>query len=164
MFSERKLSSSYMYPSGCCTRSLDESVYQGIINNKRSTCALCGDPLSGYQKNMQHREHREIKHHFCPECLEYFALCHSKIVGEDMSFLVDESYGRSRHTMLPDPAPSARMVEYNNPNVIDAEFEEVTQRRPFALPPPEDSLKVPRNSGRQMYKGKEVEFVPLKRR
>jgi hypothetical protein len=127
MFSGRPISYAEMHPEGRCSRSLSEESYQGAINNKRSTCALCKTGLPPHQQQSIKDYHREIEFHFCPQCLDYFSLCHSKIVGMDMSFLADE-----QRQVAYDPVPSGQPVMYGD-DVIDAEYTEV---QPRALPQP----------------------------
>ena len=125
--SGRPLDPQYMRPHGRCSRSLDEAVYQGVINNKRSTCALCGAPLPRNKQKAQRSEHREINHHFCSECEEYFAAIHAKVHGMELN-----------PQPVAIPAPQVLEQAYDRhqgmgDDVMDADYQEVM--RP-ALPSP----------------------------
>jgi hypothetical protein len=60
------------------------------VNNRRSNCSICGSQLSAEKIQGQQYSPREIENHFCESCIPYWSILHSKVVGEDMSFLAEE--------------------------------------------------------------------------
>lgn len=84
------LSQEEMHPPGRCSRSLSDEQYGYIVNNRRSNCSMCGGQLSAQKIQGQQYQPREIENHFCDACIPYWSILHSKVVGEDMSFLADE--------------------------------------------------------------------------
>ena len=95
MLTGTPLSYDYVHNTGLCTKSLHEDVYHYIIGQRRSVCFLCRRKhLSDEKQKGQIRHPREIINHFCPQCLKYFAICHRKVIGLDISFLAgDQDYG-----------------------------------------------------------------------
>ena len=91
MTSGMPLSHDEMHPAGRCSRSLSEEQYGYIVNNSRTNCSMCGSELSTHKIQGQQYQPREIENHFCEECVPYWSILHSKVVGEDMSFLADEA-------------------------------------------------------------------------
>ncbi|CAB1061200.1 hypothetical protein D1BOALGB6SA_5973 [Olavius sp. associated proteobacterium Delta 1] len=124
-WTKEPLTPEYVLQTGLTPKAFSEEIYQNIINNKRPNCFLCGEGLSQQKQSAQHSQHREISNHMCPECEEYMGLIYRKVAGQDNSFLLDEQ--RVSRPALPPPT-----AEHNeDPDVIDAEFREVT---PQALP------------------------------
>ena len=127
MLSDVPLKHEEMHPPGRCTRSLSQEQYGYIVNNRRSNCSMCGSPLSADKIQGQQYAPREVENHFCDNCIPYWSILHSKVVGEDMSFLADEQvdvvdrhavnreYGRS-----PVNPPIIPELEHNPPESFEA--------------------------------------------
>ena len=89
-FSRQPLDYDYMHNTGATKRWLCEHEYQGIIGQRTEYCRLCGKRLENGKSEMQGYQQREIANYFCSECMIYLCLCSMKIVGKDMSFLLEE--------------------------------------------------------------------------
>jgi len=109
-----------MHPPGRCTRSLSQEHYGYVVNNRRSNCSICGSQLSAEKIQGQQYSPREIENHFCESCIPYWSILHSKVVGEDMSFLADEQryipdLGRPQ---IPPPRPKRPALTNEHPDTV----------------------------------------------
>jgi hypothetical protein len=94
------------FPPGRTSRSLCQRCYYDLITNKLGgMCLICRKPLPAYKLQGQANTPREISEYIHDgECIDYFTLIHCKVVGEDMSFVSDESpaYNQLPYHKLPD--------------------------------------------------------------
>lgn len=114
------LSHEEMHPPRRCSRSLSEEQYGYIVNNRRNYCSMCHTPLSADKIQGQKYQPREIKNHFCAECIPYWSILHSKVVGEDMSFLADEQHAQPIQL----PAPEPKRIRYDPQPLFSDLFEQ----------------------------------------
>ncbi|MFC1828035.1 hypothetical protein ACFL0O_00300 [Thermodesulfobacteriota bacterium] len=128
-------------------------------------CLVCFDVLSDDKFGNFLDNPYDLHNRLCVgRCADYFSLMSAYALGYDtgirdipqhQAYPQVQRINRDQHLMAPLP---------NASDVIDVPFQEIPQRKPFALPPPDDSLKVPSNFRKWRHNEKEVEFVPLKRR
>ena len=165
-----------MYPPGRITpRAMCESCYKKWEQEIRSyQKCICGKRLPKEILRDFLADPYDLHNRFCSgKCADYFSLCSAYALGYDVwleqitAKSIDDFrstpegqrlFAEICHTTPALPEPN------HDPDVIDAEFEEIPVQKPFALPPPDDSLKVPSSWNRKTYRDKEVVFVPLKRR
>jgi hypothetical protein len=103
-FSGKPIDHHYMHNTGITRRWLCEQEYQKVIQYKSNVCRMCGEPFDEYQYMEQYRQPREIINYFCVDCAVYLSFCAMKVVGDDVSFLLEEQgYSRPMINVTPQP-------------------------------------------------------------
>ena len=110
------LSHRQMWPSGRCPRCICEHCYSKIIlGTINHQCIISGDPLPFHQVQAQQLNPREVANNIkAGYARDYYTLIACKVLGEDLSFLMDEAYA-PRYNQLPHYGD-------NREDVIDAEY------------------------------------------
>jgi hypothetical protein len=138
------------FPPGRTSRSFCQRCYSDLITNKfRGPCLICRNPLPAYKIERQVETPREISEYLHDgECIDYFTLIHCKVVGEDMSFLRDDSpvYNQLPYHKLPSlsfqDTDINRLAADNYKNVEQVK-NLIANAIPYSRIRPNNSVKLP---------------------
>ncbi len=174
----RRMHPNEMEPPGRQTpRAMCPECYDYLTSNISDECPICGEYLPKRKVDAQRGNPKEVSHRIHDgKCLDYFSIISCKALGDDMSFLADESqwYNKQEPIRIGDSL-------YNNDNdgrdYLEQTIRNVIQKEISRLNPGRTQKSLPNPSRKfspsdyfdnrdikKTYKGKDIVFVPKKRR
>ena len=79
-------------PDKLTPRAMHSQCFAELTNEITEECLICEGYLSNEKVNAQSHSPYDIHHRICEgRCMDYFSIVSCKVLGDDMSFLADES-------------------------------------------------------------------------
>jgi len=88
----RRMYDEEMFPENRTPRAMCQACYDEWTKTDTHYCEICGDFLGESKILKQREEPKEVSHRLHDgQCMDYFSVISAKVLGEDMSFLRDNS-------------------------------------------------------------------------